>query len=128
MAVINLNKINIPYQPIQIKPSKSDYPEQKKIDESFNKIFQSALNKGIKFSGHAMNRLQSRKIDFTQDKIERLNRALEKAEAKGAKESLIIMDDLALIVSVKNNTVITAMSGDTIKENVFTNIDSAIMV
>ena len=128
MADFNINKINIPYQPIQIKPVKSDSPEIKKLDESFEKIFNEALNKGIKFSGHAINRLQSRKIDFTPDKVERLTRAIQQAETQGAKESLVLMDDLALIVSIKNNTVITALNGDAMKENVFTNIDSAIIV
>ena len=57
-----------------------------------------------------------------------LKDAVNKAEAKGAKESLILMDQLALVVSVKNRTVITAVDGASLKDNVFTNIDSAVIV
>lgn len=85
---------------------------------------------GVKFSQHALQRLQTRNIQLGQADLLKLNDAVEKAEQKGAKESLILMsqNDLALVVSVKNKTVITAMSGENIKDNVFTNIDSAIIV
>ncbi len=58
--------------------------------------------------------------------MEQLNEALAKAKEKGAKETLMIFDNFSLIVSVKNNTVITAMDNTGMKENVFTNIDSAV--
>lgn len=58
----------------------------------------------------------------------KLHTAIEKASNKGARESLILMDDLALVVSIKNKTVITAIDGANIKENVFTNIDSAVII
>lgn len=129
MAVYKVNQVNIPYQPIQIKPVKSEEAEKSlKLDETFEKLFETALDKGVKFSGHAINRLQNRKIELSSENIDRLNKAIDKAGEKGAKESLVIMDDLALIVSVKNKTVITALNGDSIKENVFTNIDSAVIV
>ncbi|HOK41795.1 MAG TPA: TIGR02530 family flagellar biosynthesis protein [bacterium] len=129
MAIYNVNNINIQYQPIQIKPVKREEVEQQvKVDETFEKLFQTALDKGVKFSGHAITRIQNRKIDLTIEDLNRLNKAIEKAKEKGAKESLVLMDDIALIVSVKNKTVITALDGESIKENVFTNIDSAIIV
>ncbi|MPN53289.1 hypothetical protein SDC9_200953 [bioreactor metagenome] len=76
-----------------------------------------------------MQRLESRNIKLNPTDMDKLNRAIEKAAQKGARESLVLMNnDLALIVSVKNKTVITAMDGTSIKDNVFTNIDSAVIV
>ena len=94
----------------------------------FEQVLNQALG-GVKFSQHATQRLQTRKINLTQTQMNQLNNAVDKAAQKGAKESLILMDkDLALVVSVTNRTVITAMDGASIKDNVFTNIDSAVIV
>jgi flagellar operon protein len=94
--------------------------------------FEQALNQaigGVKFSQHASQRLQTRNISLTPTQMNQLNNAVDKAAQKGARESLILMDkDLALVVSVTNRTVITAMDGASIKDNVFTNIDSAVIV
>jgi len=81
---------------------------------------------GIKFSGHAEKRLQSRDIEFTAEHMQRLGAALDKARAKGAQETLMVFEKFSLIVSVKNNTVITAVDNTAMKDNVFTNIDSAV--
>lgn len=96
----------------------------------FQSIFQEQLGKAgeVKFSAHAMKRLEERRINLNQQDIMLLKDAVNRAEAKGAKESLILMDQLALIVSVKNRTVITAVDGESLKENVFTNIDSAVII
>ncbi|HDQ26704.1 MAG TPA: flagellar protein [bacterium] len=90
-----------------------------------NRVAQSEVP-GIKFSSHAEKRLQSRDIDFTQDHMKRLGNAFEKARSKGANETLMVFENFSLIVSVKNSTVITAMDNSAMKENVFTNIDSAV--
>ncbi len=82
----------------------------------------------IKFSAHAQNRIQSRNIPLTSDAVRQLVKAVELAEQKGARDSLILLEDLAFIVNIGNRTVITAMDGESMKENVFTNIDSAIIV
>jgi len=82
----------------------------------------------LRFSNHAQQRLKSRNIQLTSGEIEKLEAAVQKAREKGARESLILFDKLALVVSVKNNTVITAVDGENMKENVFTNIDSAVIV
>lgn len=81
----------------------------------------------IKFSRHAQERLEARKIALNKEQVSRLRGAVEKAQAKGARESLILIDDLALVVSIKNKTVITAVDGENRKDNVFTNIDSAVI-
>jgi len=82
----------------------------------------------LKFSRHALQRLQTRNITLTPGVVDRLQDAVERAASKGARDSLILMDELAFVVSVKNRTVITAMDGESIKEHVFTNIDSAVIV
>lgn len=83
---------------------------------------------GIKFSNHAVERMRTRGISFSPEDMTRLNEAVGRAAAKGSKDSLILMNDSALIVSVKNNTVVTVMDKNALKENVFTNIDSTIVM
>ena len=82
----------------------------------------------LKFSKHAENRLKSRNITIDMEQRQKINDAVLKAEKKGVKESLILMENLALVVSVKNRTVITAVNSDELKENVFTNIDGAVII
>jgi len=82
----------------------------------------------VKFSNHAVERMVSRGISFSPQDMQRINEAVDKAAAKGSKDSLLLMDDSALIVSVKNKTVVTVMDKATMKENVFTNIDSTIVM
>jgi flagellar operon protein len=93
----------------------------------FGQILDQKIN-NVKFSQHAMQRLESRNISFDQDKMAKLNDAVSKAAQKGARESLVLMNDLALVVSIKNRTVITAMDGASMKDNIFTNIDSAVII
>ena len=82
----------------------------------------------LKFSAHAMQRLQSRNIQLSSDDIARMNVMADKAAQKGAKQSLFMMRDVAMVVSIKNRTVITAVDQESMKENVFTNIDSAAVI
>lgn len=82
----------------------------------------------LKFSKHAMERLESRNIRLDDSDIEKLNSAVQKAESKGVKDALIIMGDKAFIASVKNRTIITAAAEDQLKENVFTKIDGAVII
>ncbi len=82
----------------------------------------------VKFSNHAVERMQTRGISFDKADLERLNEAVGRAAAKGSKDTLVLMNDSALIVSVKNKTVVTVMDKTALKENVFTNIDSTIVM
>ncbi len=82
----------------------------------------------LKFSNHAVERMQSRGIRFSPESMARLDEAVTKASSKGSKNSLILMDETALIVSVKNRTVVTVMDKAALKDNVFTNIDSTIVM
>ncbi len=100
----------------------ADAPAEKK--PSFADILAGEENQ-VSFSQHALQRMQDRRIDFSQQDLTKLDDTVERMAQKGAKESLIYMNDVALIVSVANKTVITAMDGPSAKENIFTNIDSA---
>ena len=91
--------------------------------KSFSEVFDS-----LKFSKHASTRLKDRDIELTGSQIDRLNAGMQKANEKGINESLVLMDQMAFIVNVKNSTVITAMNETEIKDNVFTNIDGAVIV
>lgn len=82
----------------------------------------------LKFSAHAQTRMQSRGIELSPDEILKMREAVSRAGQKGSKESLILTDKAAFVVSVKNGTVITAVDKDSMKENIFTNIDSTIMI
>lgn len=91
---------------------------------SFANALETAEKK-VSFSQHALQRMESRNLDFSEQDLAKLDDTVEKMAQKGAKESLIYMKDVALVVSVTNKTVITAMDGASAKENIFTNIDSA---
>lgn len=82
----------------------------------------------IKFSKHASNRLSDRNIELTTEQMERLGDGMKKAGEKGIKESLVLVDELAFIVNTKNNMVITAMDQTETKDNIFTNIDGAVII
>lgn len=93
---------------------------------SFQDILRQKSN--VKFSKHAAGRLLERNISLTENQLERLNDGTRKAEQKGIKDSLVIVDELAFIVNVPNNTVVTAMDSTETTENVFTNINGAVIM
>ena len=80
---------------------------------------------GVHFSKHAV---QQRGIQMTDTLLDSINQAVGKAREKGAKDVVIISSQAAFIVNVTNNTVITSMSGAEMRDNIFTNIDSAVLV
>ena len=81
----------------------------------------------LKFSAHAQSRLKSRNLSITPQVMEKLNKAVSGAASKGAKDSLILLHNMAFIVNIPNRTVVTAMDGESIRDNVFTNIDSTVI-
>ncbi len=98
------------------------------ISGDFKQILDDKLKSQVKISNHAQERLRSRGINLSAEDMDNLSQAVNKARQKGSKDSLVLMKDMAFVVSVKNNTVITAVDSDNLKENVFTNIDSAVIV
>ena len=135
-----LNRIEnlIPIKPLDIKKSEGENGVSFKDVLGQTEVPKAELAKpalaakieanSIKFSNHAIERMQSRGISYSPQDMDRLNQAVQKAAAKGSKDTLVLMDQSALIVSVKNNTVVTVMDKNALKENVFTNIDSTIVM
>ena len=82
----------------------------------------------LKFSKHASIRLEQRGIQLTDRQMERLNNGTRQAGLKGIKDSLVIVDELAFIVNIPKNTVITALDSTETNSNVFTNIDGAVIM
>ncbi|MTI80187.1 MAG: flagellar protein [Firmicutes bacterium] len=89
---------------------------------------QAQKQQGVKLSAHAQKRLQQRDIVLGEADMAKINKAVQQAADKGAKDSLLLYGDMALIASVKNKTVVTAMDGQSMKDHVFTNIDSAVVI
>lgn len=119
---ININGIPAGNQVNQVRPK---LPQ---AQESFESVLQGKINREseIKFSKHAELRLQTRNINLSQAQKDKISEAVKKAEAKGVKDPLILMENMAFVVNVKNRTVITAVNSDELKSNVFTNIDGAV--
>jgi flagellar operon protein len=82
----------------------------------------------VKFSNHALQRVERRGIDLdANDTRARLEAGVQRAESKGARDSVVFVDGTAFVVSVRNKTVITAVDSEHMREHVFTNIDSAVI-
>ncbi len=98
--------------------------------QSFEDIFKQKLEGAseLKFSKHATQRLDDRNIELTEEQSQRLEEGVQKASAKGITDSLVLVDTLAFIVNVPNQTVVTAMDQTESEENIFTNIDGAVIV
>lgn len=91
----------------------------------FNKIIEEQK---LKFSSHAMKRLEKRNILLKPEELEQIEKAVDIARSKGSKETLILLDKYAFIVSVKNNTIVTAIEYEEMKERIFTQIDSTVIL
>lgn len=98
---------------------------------SFAEVLQQQLlqtREGVRFSAHAQERLRLRAIDLSPADLTRIDEAVRQAASKGARESLLLSSKAAFVVSVKNRTVITVVDSAHMRENVFTNIDSAVIL
>lgn len=120
-----INGVSVPFIPIVQNDDLLKTRARGGGTDSFEAIFKEELEK-VKFSSHAQKRLESRNIQLSETELNKLQTAVEKAEMKGAKDSLVVMDKTAFIVNVPNKTVVTAMQVDETQENVFTNIDSVV--
>lgn len=92
-----------------------------------SEVSQKAVASDVRFSKHAISRLSQRGITLSDEQIQRLAEGMDKASGKGIKEPLVLIDNLAFIVSTDKKTVITAMGQGQTEENVFTNIDGAVI-
>lgn len=123
------------FMPNPVQPGRIERPQPQKpatgqtSDSSFARVLDQKLpTQGVKFSQHAQERLRARNITFSPNDLANLEGAVNNVAQKGGKESLVMMGDSALVVSIKNRTVVTAMDRSQMKGNVFTNIDSAVVI
>jgi len=100
--------------------------EKKNFEQVLEKIYKK--NQTISFSKHAIERMDERNMELTSEELNKLEMAFDKAEDKGVKDALILMGDKAFIASIKNKTIITTLNKEQLKENVFTNIDGAVII
>lgn len=121
--------------PNPVQPGRVERPQQPKpaAGQTVNSPFAQVLDQklpaqGVKFSQHAQERLRARNIIFSAADLANLEGAVTSVAQKGGKESLVMMGDSALVVSVKNRTVVTALDKSQMRGNVFTNIDSAVII
>lgn len=124
------------YNPINMKVNQLQQPQRTQVKQNihsngtFDQLLKQQItqNQELKFSKHAMERLEKRNIKLTPQDLARLNQGLNIASQKGIKETLIMMDNRVFVASVNNKTVITAAVEEQLKDNVFTNIDGAVIV
>lgn len=109
-----------------LKTVKQTVKKSNQFDKSFEEIFKDAQD--LKVSKHAQKRLVERGITIDQQNWNRLGAKLEEAKNKGVNDSLVIMNNAALVVSIKNNTVITAMDRQEANSQIFTNINGTIIL
>jgi len=120
-----INGISVPFIPIVGNEEIVARRTGREAANQFDAIFKEELEK-IKFSNHAMKRLESRNIQLSETELGKIQDAVSKAESKGSKDSLIMMDKTAFIVNIPNKTVVTAIEVANSNESVFTNIDSVV--
>ena len=115
-------------------PIQQGTPDQKKVQPDRNGEFAQALDKAkqdqpeLRFSAHALERMEQRGIQLTSGELKQMEYAVQTAANKGSKSSLMLLDEKAFIVSVANRTVITAMGSDGLKDQLITDIDSAVII
>jgi flagellar operon protein len=126
---VKINNYQRPMDLIDIA-KRSNSVEVKSDKASFKEMFSSELasDRQISFSKHAHERLFSRGLNLSEDTVNKIADAVDKAELKGSKETLILSDDIALVVSITNRTVITAFDKENLREGVVTSIDSAVII
>lgn len=117
LEIVNRSKAGVPESgKAKIKPFKNTFLQE------------MAKNCDVDFSKHARERLFSREIDLSEERLIQLSRAIDKAADKGSKETLILDNEAAYVVSIPNRMVITAFSRANLREGVFTSIDSAVIL
>lgn len=129
MQIYN-NKLIVPdSRGIQQQLTNNKVCENKNDIRNFDEILKNKIDSSnLQFSKHATMRLNNRSIILSNDQIKRIEAGVNKAVQKGIQDSLVLVDDVALVVNVKNRIVITAIDKNSSNENIFTNIDGAVIV
>lgn len=113
----------------QTEPSAGNQHKNSVSGPSFGDVLDRIKsNESVKFSKHAMERLNSRQIEISDQEMSRLTSGIDRAKNKGVRDALIMMDNKVFVASVQNKTIITAAMDEQLKDSVFTNIDGAVIV
>lgn len=130
MAVNRINQY-FPVAPVP-EPSPGQQIPKRNVSSgstAFKDILNQLVRPGeLQFSNHCLKRLEQNDIHLSAEQVAKLKDAVQKVEMKGSRDSCIVMDNMAFIVNVVNRTVITVVEGQRMKDNVFTNIDSAVVL
>ena len=128
MAKVDMNQMIQKTQLNQNQQNKikNQRPQGQSFQDVLSKVKSSSEE--VKLSKHAKIRLEQRNISLTEADMKKIDEAIDKADKKGIKDALILMDNKAFVANVKNKTIITASTNEQLKENVFTNIDGAVIV
>lgn len=118
-----VDRIQKPQLPGMAKPQAKGVPRG-----SFHETLTRQMQQPVRFSGHAQQRLSQANRVLSPGELSRVEQAVGQAAAKGSRQSLVLMEDLALVVSVTNRTVVTAVGQERMRDNVFTQIDSAVII
>lgn len=126
-----MNRINI--KQLESRLINSSTPindKQVNSNKNFKEILKKAQGKNeeIKFSKHALERMDSRDVKLNLEEVKKIEMAFKKAEEKGVKDAFILLGDKGFIASIENKTVITSITNEELKENIFTNIDGAVIL
>lgn len=125
-------EVHIPFLPAQreVSPAAKKPPRFTAGEGEFNRILDETMggSKGLNFSAHARQRLKSRSITLGSEELGKLKEAVDKAAARGCRSSLLLYRDMAFVAGVPTRTIVTALDGESMKEHVFTNIDSAVVI
>lgn len=124
MHLANAGNVKVSESTPPRKPEAVATPNQSTV--SFRDILGSRIDTPVQFSKHAAIRLNDRNINLTGEQMERVADGIGKANDKGIRDSLVLVDDVALVVNIQSRTVITAINQS--PENIFSNIDGAVIV
>ena len=112
-----------------VEPNRQGTPEKAATrGPTFDEILNGEIGGRVKLSAHARDRLAARGIELTQVDLDQIDRAMGILAEKGGRESLLVSEKAALVVSVENRTVITAIAPDELRDHAFTQIDSAMLL
>lgn len=117
-----------------LPPLQQETPAAEKAEPKGTGEFAQELEKArersqeLRFSAHAIERMMERGITLTPLELEKVQNAVQTASDRGSRSSLVLLDERAFVISIANHTVITAMDGENMKDQMVTNIDSAVII
>lgn len=114
-----------------VRPEGNSQPVQQQKDRQgsdFSAVLNRVRTNSLNFSKHALQRMDARQIEVSPELMEQMSGAVEKAKSKGVRDALILSGTTAFIVNVPSSTVVTMMNGGEMKDNIFTNIDGAVLL